>query len=49
MCVLWDIEIGQQMIMFIGYIGDVMSFFFVFDIRLFVFGVCDVLVKFWDV
>lgn len=48
-CVLWDIEIGQQIIIFIGYIGDVMSLFFVFDIRLFVFGVCDVLVKFWDV
>lgn len=48
-CCLWDIETGQQVTLFTGHTGDVMSLSLAPDSRNFVSGACDASAKLWDV
>lgn len=47
-CALWDIEAGQQIAVFIGHLGDVMSLSLAPDNKAFVSGSCDATAKLWD-
>jgi len=48
-CALWDVETGQQMAVYAGHTGDVMSLSLSPDYRTFVSGACDASAKLWDV
>ncbi|KAH9426336.1 Guanine nucleotide-binding protein [Dermatophagoides pteronyssinus] len=47
-CALWDIETGQQLTVFEGHQGDVMSLSLSPDQRTFVSGSCDRSARLWD-
>ena len=44
-CALWDVETGQQMAVYAGHTGDVMSLSLSPDHRTFVSGACDASAK----
>ena len=44
-CALWDVETGQQMAVYAGHTGDVMSLSLSPDYRTFVSGACDASAK----
>jgi len=48
-CALWDVETGQQIAVYAGHTGDVMSLSLSPDYRTFVSGACDASAKLWDV
>jgi len=48
-CATWDVETGQQMTVYAGHTGDVMSLSLSPDHRTFVSGACDASAKLWDV
>lgn len=48
-CAMWDVETGQQMAVYNGHTGDVMSLSLSPDHRTFVSGACDASAKLWDV
>ena len=48
-CALWDVETGQQVAVFAGHTGDVMSLSLSPDYKTFVSGACDASAKLWDV
>jgi len=48
-CALWDVETGQQVAVYAGHTGDVMSLSLSPDYRTFVSGACDASAKLWDV
>lgn len=48
-CALWDIETGQQVSIYTGHTGDVMSLSLSPDFRTFVSGACDASAKLWDI
>jgi len=48
-CALWDVETGQQIQVYAGHTGDVMSLSLSPDQRTFVSGACDASAKLWDV
>jgi len=48
-CAMWDVETGQQMSIYQGHTGDVMSLSLNPDHKSFVSGACDASAKLWDV
>eukprot|EP00088_Acartia_fossae_P002470 TRINITY_DN1099_c1_g1_i1.p1 TRINITY_DN1099_c1_g1~~TRINITY_DN1099_c1_g1_i1.p1 ORF type:complete len:341 (+),score=61.34 TRINITY_DN1099_c1_g1_i1:265-1287(+) len=48
-CALWDVETGQQVTLYSGHAGDVMSLSLSPDNRTFVSGACDATAKLWDI